>query len=117
MKLRIAVGVLTALATQGAAAQVWERMPSPAIAEGVFVDVADSGHDRKWQLAWQDLLGRSVAYAPDRRPDSAVAFAAELADVLERHPPTDSMPCPARFGGVAALEGPGGSTFARVIVD
>lgn len=38
MKLRIAVGVLTALATQGAAAQVWERMPSPAIAEGVFVE-------------------------------------------------------------------------------
>ena len=38
MKVRIAVGVLIALATQGAAAQVRERVPSPAIAEGVFVE-------------------------------------------------------------------------------
>jgi hypothetical protein len=38
MKGRIAVGALIALATQGAAAQVRERVPSPAIAEGVFVE-------------------------------------------------------------------------------
>ena len=38
MKVRIAVGALIALATQGAAAQVRERVPSPAIAEGVFVE-------------------------------------------------------------------------------
>jgi hypothetical protein len=86
-------------------------------AEGVFVDISESAHDRKWQLAWQDLLGRSVAYDRERRPDSAVAFADELATVLDRHPPTDTLACPGRFGSVGAAEGVGQSGFARFAND
>jgi hypothetical protein len=81
------------------------------------VDISDSPHDRSWQLAWQDLLGRAVAYDRDRRPDSAVAFADELASLLERHPPDGSIPCPGRFGSVGAIDGVGATGFARFAND
>ena len=85
--------------------------------EGVFVDILDSGHDRSWQLAWQELLGSCLAHDVDRRPGDGGQLADRLAETLERHPLTGTISCPGHFGEPTALEGAGDWGFARRVVD
>nr|HEX4314225.1 hypothetical protein [Kofleriaceae bacterium] len=86
-------------------------------AEGVFLDVTESGHDRAWQRAWQELLGRSVAYDRARRPADARRFADELAEALERFPIDAALTLEPRFGDVTAVDAAGGIEFAHVVTD
>ncbi|MEZ4360096.1 MAG: protein kinase [Kofleriaceae bacterium] len=82
-------------------------------AEGVFLDVLETTHSRAWQAAWQDLLGRAVAFDPAKRPADARSFARELAALLEAHPPEGALRCPGRFGTPVAMEAADAWTFAR----
>lgn len=86
-------------------------------AEGVFLDILETEHDRAWQQAWQDLLGRSVCYDARKRPADAAAFASELGALLEKHPPRGSVPCPGRFGTPSVMEAGESWTFARRVDD
>lgn len=86
-------------------------------AEGVFLDILETEHDRAWQLAWQDLLGRAVCYDARKRPEDATAFAAQLGELLDKHPPRGSIPCPGHFGTPSAMEAGDSWTFARRVDD
>lgn len=85
--------------------------------EGVFVDITGSDRPRAWQVAWQDLLGRCLAHDRQRRPAHAEAFAAELRDLLERHPPDGELPLPGSFGEIVEIEGTEGRGLARLCAD
>ncbi len=86
-------------------------------AEGVFLDILGTEHNRAWQLAWQELLGRSVSYDAGRRPADAATFARQLGALLEAHPPHGALPCPGRFGTPTVMESGDSWTFARRIDD
>lgn len=82
-------------------------------AEGVFLDILETPHDRAWQVAWQDLLGRAVSFDPQKRPETARAFGRQLAALLEAHPPSGVLRCPGRFGTPVPMEAGESWTFAR----
>lgn len=86
-------------------------------AEGVFLDILESEHDRAWQLAWQELLGRSISYDAKRRPADAATFARELGALLDKHPPRGHCPCPGLFGIPSVMETGDVWTFARRVDD
>jgi hypothetical protein len=86
-------------------------------AEAVFLDILETEHSRAWQLAWQELLGRSVSYEVDRRPEDAGAFARQLGALLETHPPRGVISCPGRFGTPSPMEAGDAWTFARRVDD
>ena len=86
-------------------------------AEGVFVDVLDTGYERSWQLAWQALLGSAIAYDIDKRPVDANAFADQLEELLERYPVEGALECPGEFGTPRLIEHADGWSFARVTND
>jgi len=86
-------------------------------AEGVFIDILETQHNREWQLAWQGFLGRCVAHDPGRRPADALRFADELADLTERLPPTGTVDCAGDFGAPVPVETPGGWNFAWLARD
>jgi hypothetical protein len=83
----------------------------------VFVDITGSDRPRAWQVAWQDLLGRCLAYDRQRRPANAEAFAAALRTLLERHPPDGELPLPGSFGEIVEIEGTEGRGLARLCAD
>jgi hypothetical protein len=85
--------------------------------EGVYLDILDSGHGRPWQVAWQEFLGRGIAYDRDKRIDHAESFADELAGLLESHPPTGSMELGGDFGDIVHMQRGESWTFARVVGD
>lgn len=66
----------------------------------VFIDPTTLRLDDAARAAWQRLIARAVAFAPDERPVSGAAFAAELEQVLARHPPPDRL---GLAGGPGAL--------------
>lgn len=86
-------------------------------AEGVFIDITGTTHDRSWQRAWQDLLGRAVSYDRTKRPASAGHFADELQFVLSRHAVPATLDLSPMFGDIVGVEGAGGITFAHVVTD
>lgn len=86
-------------------------------AEGVFIDITGTSHDRSWQRAWQDLLGRAVSYDRTKRPASAGHFADELQFVLQRHTVPSALDLSPMFGDIVGVEGSGGITFAHVVTD
>ncbi len=90
--------------------------------EGVFVDRDHSGHDagehtRAWQVAWQEFLGRCVAYDRGARPLEAQAFADGLRGLLEAHPPSGALSVGGGFGELVPLERDGTITAARLCSD
>ncbi|MCA9666310.1 MAG: hypothetical protein KC503_12005 [Myxococcales bacterium] len=91
--------------------------------EGVFIDILETGYTRKWQLAWQELLGRCIAYDRTRRPEHAGAFADALEALVAEHPPEGTLSCAGHFGFPVAVHPqspglPGGAmTFARLVSD
>ena len=83
-------------------------------AEGVFIDVLGTDHDRRWQMAWQELLGAAVSYDADDRPTDADAFAVRLAELVAQHPPDGTISCVGFVGAVAPADD---DSFARVVSD
>ena len=86
-------------------------------AEGVFIDITATSHERSWQRAWQDLLGRAVSYDRTKRPASAGHFADELAFVLSRHTVPSSLDLSPMFGDIVGVEGTNSIAFAHVVTD
>jgi hypothetical protein len=64
----------------------------------VFIDPTVMPFSDEARVAWQRVIARAVAFDPDARPRSGAAFAAELDEVLRRHPPP---------GRLALAGGPG----------
>lgn len=85
--------------------------------EGVFLDVTESGHDRAWQRAWQDLLGRAIHFDRTRRPATGAAFADELAGLVERYPVPACMTLDPAFGDAVPVETAGRMAFAHLVAD
>lgn len=86
-------------------------------AEGVFLDILDTEYDRKWQLAWQSLLGSAIAYDVSKRPADATDFADRLEEILERFPVTGVLECKGVFGEPRLVEYAEGWYFARIVSD
>ena len=86
-------------------------------AEGVFIDILDTDYSRSWQLAWQDFLGRSIAYDRPRRPEHAAAFADLLDELVESHPVSGMLDCPGEFGNPLLIQQSGSWSFARLVAD
>jgi hypothetical protein len=86
-------------------------------AEGMFLDITDTEHDRSWQRAWQELVGRAVSFDRGKRHATAGAFADELAGVLARHPVRSRIKLEPQFGDVVAIDTDQGLTFAHVVID
>lgn len=85
--------------------------------DGVFLDAKALGVPRDWQLRWQDVLGRMLAYDRDRRPRDGATVAVELVELAERFPPPGGVELAGRFGALAPIVGPGPWPVARVIAD
>lgn len=85
--------------------------------EGVFIDITESSYDRAWQRGWQELLGRSISFARERRPATAAAFADELANALERYPVATRLELAPAFGDIVAIETVNGPEFAHLAMD
>ena len=83
----------------------------------MYLDILDSDHDRAWQVAWQEFLGRGIAYDRSKRIDHAEAFADELAGLLESHPPTGHLQLAGEFGDIVHMQRGESWTFARVVGD
>ncbi|MFN0245583.1 MAG: protein kinase domain-containing protein [Kofleriaceae bacterium] len=86
-------------------------------AEGVFLDITDTDHDRAWQRAWQELLGRSVHFDRSRRPATAGIFADELAALVEQYPVPARRSLEPAFGDTVAVETANGIEFAHILSD
>jgi hypothetical protein len=85
--------------------------------EGVYLDILDNDHERTWQVAWQEFLGRGIAYDRTKRIDNAAAFADELAGLLDSHPPKGHLQLAGDFGDIVHMQQSDSWTFARVVSD
>lgn len=85
--------------------------------DGVYVDIQNARHAREWQLAWQDVLTRTLAFDRDRRPETGPALAAELRDLAERFPLAGEIVIAGSFGDIAPMKRPATWSFARVVTD
>jgi serine/threonine protein kinase len=85
--------------------------------EGVFVDVSGGARSRPWQIAWQEFLGRCLAYDRTRRPESGRAFADGLRELLEAYPPTGGISFAGSFGQIVEVEQGGARGSARLCAD
>ncbi|MEM9488841.1 MAG: hypothetical protein AAGC55_06835 [Myxococcota bacterium] len=85
--------------------------------DGVFIDILGTDYDRAWQLAWQGLLGRSLAFDTERRPVDGNELADAMAELAESHPVRGTMSMPGSFGTPVRLEAGDGWTYARRVSD
>lgn len=85
--------------------------------DGVYVDIQSAPHAREWQLAWQDVLARALAFDRDRRPETGPALAEELRDLAERFPLAGEIYIDGSFGEIAPMKRPATWGFARCVTD
>lgn len=85
--------------------------------DGVFVDISGTDRGHQWQVAWQDLLARCLAFDRERRPADGPALAAELATLADRFALDGEIVIAGRFGTIVPMARPATCAFARLMVD
>lgn len=85
--------------------------------DGVFVDILNTSYSRQWQSKWQELLGRCLAYDPERRPRDGAELARQLSGLAHRFPVEGEIELDGEFGAIVALQRPNTWAFARTIGD
>ncbi|MBT8495009.1 MAG: hypothetical protein KJO07_18310 [Deltaproteobacteria bacterium] len=68
-------------------------------------------------MAWQEFLGRGIAYDRAKRIDHADSFADELAGLLDSHPPKGHVELAGDFGEVVHMQRGESWTYGRVVAD
>ena len=86
--------------------------------EGVFIDTHENKITREGQLAWQELLGRSIAWDHKGRPERGAALANQLRELAEKFPLEGDLELDGSFGRlVQAQTDDGRWQFARLVKD